>query len=300
MRTIRWIASLLLAGVVSALATAQAPAPHDKAYWQAIIKNEFAVPPDDSASALAEELKTYLQSPDPEWRDEIAATIFTTWIAQKQSLPKEEVLKLSNEWIAELQSKDFATSDATVGRTFSALMLAIVIYGDNHTPTLDEAQYRRILQAGLTYLAREKDLRGFDPHLGWIHGTAHTADLLKFAARSRYFTQQDQATMLAAIRQRMLTAHGVFIRGEDERLARAILSILNRKDFDADGFRAWTQSLKSDLAFPKQISVEALDRRQNLINLCSKLEVVAAEQPDDAANAQLAKQSMLEVLKTSF
>ena len=300
MNNFRWMASFLLACLVSTLATAQVSTQHDKAYWQAIIKNDFAVPEGASPVALAEELKTYLKSPDPELRDDIAATIFTAWIAQKQTLPKEEVVKLSDEWIAQLRSEDFANSDATVGRTFSALMLAIVIYGDNQAPSLDEAQYRRVLHSGLTYLASEKDMRGYDPRLGWIHATAHTADLLKFAARSRYFTKQDQATMLAAIRQRMLTATTVFVRGEDERLARAILSILNRKDFDTEGFHSWTQSLKADLAFPKDITVEALDRRQNLINLCSKLEVIAAEQPDDAANAQIAKQEMLAILKTAF
>jgi len=299
-RTIRWITSLLMACAIGTPAIAQAPAQHDKAYWQAIIKNDFAVPDGVSPVALAEELKAYLQSPDPEMRDEIAATIFTAWIAQKQLLPKEEVLKLSDEWITQLQSKDFSTIDATVARTFSALMLSFVIYGDNRTPSLNEEQYRRILQAGLTYLESEKDLRGYDPRLGWIHATAHTADLLKFSARSRYFTQQDQAIMLAAIRKRMLTATSVFVRGEDERLARAVLSILNRKDFDAESFRGWAQSLKADLTFPKEITVEALDRRQNLINLCSKLEVIAAEQPDDAAGAQIAKQEMLALLKTAF
>ena len=279
---------------------ASSPAAHDKRFWKAIIANDLSVPEGFTQTELAEELKKYIQSPDSEWRDDIAATIFTGWIAQKQTLPPDEVLSLSSEWTAQLHSRDFAPSDSTVGRTFSALMLAAVIYRDNQNPILDEAQYRRILRSGLDYLADEKDLRGYDERLGWIHATAHTADLLKFAARSRYFTQQDQSAVLDAIRNRMLSANGMFVRGEDERLARAVLSILNRRDFDAGGFHQWTQKLKTNLAFPKEVTIKALDRRQNVINLCTKLQVIAATQPNDAAGAQFASQELLRILENAF
>jgi hypothetical protein len=34
------------------------------------------------------------------------------------------------------------------------------------------------------YLRDERDLRGFDPKKGWMHATAHTADLLAELSRS--------------------------------------------------------------------------------------------------------------------
>lgn len=300
MKTLPLIRSVIMFIGLSLMANGQAPKSHDQAFWKTIIAHDFAVPSGASQVALAEELRSYLRSPDPEWRDDIAAIIFTAWIAQQQSLPPAEVNKLADEWMDQLHAESYSQSDATVARTFSALMLGIVVYGDNHKPMLEEAQYRRILRAGLEYLAREKDLRGYDARLGWIHATAHTADLLKFAARSRFFTRQDQATVLEAIRTRLQTASGVFVRGEDERLARAVLSILMRPDFDASAFREWLQRMKVDLGFPKAVTVDALDRRQNLVNLLSKLEVICAGQPADAAGPKLAKEDLIAVLKTIY
>ena len=51
---------------------------------------------------------------------------------------------------------------------------------------LDVGQRRE--NDALAYLAAELDLRGIEPRVGWIHATAHTADLLKFLARNPRFT----------------------------------------------------------------------------------------------------------------
>ena len=41
-------------------------------------------------------------------------------------------------------------------------------------------------------------MRGLEPGIGWIHATAHTADLLKFLARDGRFTVADQRRLLEA------------------------------------------------------------------------------------------------------
>jgi hypothetical protein len=45
---------------------------HDRAFWQAIVKNQYAVPERESADSMAEELSGLLASPDPELRDDFA------------------------------------------------------------------------------------------------------------------------------------------------------------------------------------------------------------------------------------
>ena len=51
----------------------------------------------------------------------------------------------------------------------------------------------------MNYLKDEQDVRGFDARLGWLHSVAHTADLLKFLARSPHLQVQEQAVVLKAI-----------------------------------------------------------------------------------------------------
>src|SRR3989442_13187184 len=77
-------------------------------------------------------------------------------------------------------------------RAFSALDLSILAALDNQHPFLDDAELAGLLSAALAYLAGEKDLRAFDTRHGWMHATAHTADLLKFLGRNPRLRPADQ------------------------------------------------------------------------------------------------------------
>ena len=57
--------------LLSMAVTAQHP--HDRAFWQGIVKNHYAVPEHESPDLLANELSSLLASPDPELRDDLEA-----------------------------------------------------------------------------------------------------------------------------------------------------------------------------------------------------------------------------------
>ena len=67
-------------------------------------------------------------------------------------------------------------TDTVLLRSFSALDLSILAALELQDPVLDAAGYRRLLDDALAYLAAERDLRGIDSRVGWIHATAHAAD----------------------------------------------------------------------------------------------------------------------------
>lgn len=125
-------------------------------------------------------------------------------------------------------------------RSFSALDLSILAAVETTDPALDDAGYRKLLDDAFAYLRDERDRRGLDPRVGWIHATAHTADLLKFLARDRRFGPGDQGRLLDAAWE-TLAAPGtpVFTHGEDERLAAAIVSVVRRADFDPARLDPW-------------------------------------------------------------
>jgi len=105
-------------------------------------------------------------------------------------------------------------------------MLSVVVARDNAAPFLEKSEFRELLIAAIEYLGAEQDVRGYDPRVGWMHSAAHTADLLKFLARSRYLDREDQTRLLEAITGKLRTAAIVFAFGEDERLARGLLSLV--------------------------------------------------------------------------
>jgi hypothetical protein len=89
------------------------------------------------------------------------------------------------------------------------------------------------------YLERERDNRGYEPSKGWIHAAGHTADLLKFLARSPRLAKEDQRRLLDAVAAKCAAFGEVFAWGEDERLAQVVRSVVRRPDFDAAAFEGW-------------------------------------------------------------
>jgi Protein of unknown function (DUF2785). len=219
---------------------------HDKSFWRAIAANKYQVPSGEVRFVLAQELSGYLASPDPELRDDLAYSILTVWIVRHQQFSPEQLVRLGEEWTANLRDGiGQRGTDSIFKRSFSALLLSSIAERELKTPFLGEVQYRKLLSATLDYLRDEKDLRGFDAVKGWVHSTAHTADLLAALAGNPWFTKQDQAAALNTIAQRLASAGEVFTYGEQDRLANVIAAIASRSDFDLEGFKSWLGDLDS-------------------------------------------------------
>jgi hypothetical protein len=288
----RFLVALSFALSASAAINAQQ---HDRAYWQAIKANGFAVPAGASAVQLATELGALFGSPDPVLRDEVSYEILTAWILQKRSLSPNEIRPLVATWTGNLKQKIGENgNDGVLLRSFSALSLATVAARDNADPFLTPDEHAALLDAGLKYFEAERDLRGYDDRLGWIHATAHTADLIKFLARGKHLPPAGQRAILDAITKKLQSASVVFSFGEDERLARAIGSIIIRPDFDLASFREWVTA-----SAPKDgpTSVASLRARQNVTNLLSKLAVLLTRQPTLPAPAEAARKAVLDAVK---
>ncbi len=268
-----------LVGVVAASATllAQSAAGHPPAFWRAIAAENYAVPAGADVAALTLELEPLLGSPDPELRDEIAYSTLASWIYQKRVVEPATLRVLTDRLLANLKRGIGETdNDGVLRRSFSALALSIVVARDNAAPFMTADDIRRVEDGALAYLAAERDVRGYDAEKGWMHSAAHTADLLKFLGRSRQLTADDQTRVLDAIAAKQSQASVVFTHGEDERFARAILSIVNRPDFDRARFEAWSQRAKPVPVTDPRPEPAQLRGFQNAKNLFAKLEALLA------------------------
>jgi Protein of unknown function (DUF2785) len=246
--TVMFVALFLMS--FPALAQSQAPAEgvqekplHDREFWRAIAKNRYAVPDEQPVFPLLRELSGYLGSRDPELRDDLAYSITTIWI-KHQKISTDELYSLLDDWQANLRTGIGETgSDGILKRSFSALSLVALAERDLKMPFLGEERYRTFLANALAYLRDERDLRGFDPTLGWIHATAHTADLLAALAANPLLKNEDQVRLLDAITRRLSSAHEIFTYGEQDRLSALAATIVVRKDFDAPAFHNWLSAL---------------------------------------------------------
>jgi hypothetical protein len=147
-------------------------------------------------------------------------------------------------------------------------------------------------------MKEERDLRGFDPVKGWIHATAHTADLLAFLAGSSQLKAEDQPRLLGAISQRLSSARQIFSYGEQDRLSLIAASLVERKDFDAAAFKQWLADLGADQKVWSD-SPPRLELLQTFENDTYMLQALAAHLSAGTGTPGLddARKSVLQVLQ---
>jgi Protein of unknown function (DUF2785) len=249
-RTLRfysWILASVIVNLQSPAAFAAVPqstAKHDRAFWHSIQNNHYAVPEGESAVVLAHEVSGYLGSPDPELRDDIAYSILDVWVVRRPQLSREELIPFLDEWTANLKvGLGESGTDSVLKRSFSALVLSSLAERELKTPFLGPTRFHSLLHDAISFLTNERDLRGYDATKGWIHATAHTADILAALAKNDLLTQDNQHAILAAIAERLASAPTIYSYGEQDRLAQAVSAIITRRDFDGAYFQNWLKQV---------------------------------------------------------
>jgi hypothetical protein len=100
-----------------------------------------------------------------------------------------------------------------------------------------------VLDRGLEYLEREQDGRGYVPEKGWAHALAHTADLMLVLAENPKLGREPLQRILNGIRDRLIRAADTcYTHGEDDRLSRAVLAVMERRQLDLATLHAWLKS----------------------------------------------------------
>jgi hypothetical protein len=219
----------------------------DKQFWLAIKENKFAFPSGHDLNALTDELFSYIPSLDPELRDDIGYEVFANWV-ETESYSAEQLRGYLARLLENLQiGLGERESDSVFGRAFSILFLAEVIHRDNQQPCLEAHEVTETLNRVLVYLAAENDPRGYVPVKGWAHALAHTSDALMVFARSPHLDSSGLEHILTAISEKMRsTASWVYIHGEDDRLARAVVTAFARETLTLDQIKRWLDGLSAN------------------------------------------------------
>lgn len=298
--------SLLLAGAGALSAEEGTSQRRGRDFWKALAA-ECAVPSGETAVGLVREAVSLLGQRDSFWRDDVGYGVVASCVYQKKLLKTEERRALVEELSANLRRGIGATgsdsdSDSVLRRSFSALDLSILAALELQEPALDAAGYRGLLDAALAYLRDERDLRGLVPGLGWVHATAHTADLLKFLARDSRFTQADHLRLLEAAWTRVtVPGEPVFTHAEDERLAASLLSVARRPDFGPAALDPWlARFVEQEKAVwrnapPDPVALAASQNARNLLR--SFFVLLSLPQPTPTAGQAAAREKLLATLQ---
>jgi hypothetical protein len=83
-------------------------------------------------------------------------------------------------------------------------------------------------------------------------------------------------------------------------MARVVISIVRRADFDRDAFRAWLTSAASIATFPTTVSVASLRAEQNMRHLLAALSTELSTDERPSEGADFAREALKATLKTLF
>ncbi|MGH3447932.1 MAG: DUF2785 domain-containing protein [Nocardioidaceae bacterium] len=216
-------------------------------FWQRVLESEMAVPEGRPLPDLTAELVTMLGSTDPVERDEIAFPVLATWISEGVY---DDLLVTFGDSICTGLDVGLGESgtDTVFRRSFSALVLGVCIERDNEQHLLPMDSVLSWADHSLTWLSREQDLRGWVPGKGWAHTIAHGADLMGALGQSRHLEAAHLRVLLEVVSERLVTPTPYqMVDEEDDRLALAALTILQRNLIEPGQLDEWVESLTAGI-----------------------------------------------------
>ncbi|MCQ2009788.1 DUF2785 domain-containing protein [Sporolactobacillus sp. STSJ-5] len=230
------------------------------------IKNsDFHVPEGFSDFEAVEYVMRALHSTDSDLRDDLGYTILSKWLIEFKLLDGKQLMTILNRTLSErllFYEVGEELSDHVFLRSFSALLIALILYRDNQEPFIGRQEYMELLRQLNHYCALEKDYRSFVEGKGWAHAPAHISDALDECAQNRFVGESECIVIWSSLMTMLRNAPTVFDAEEDERMATAVLSMVTSKKIMVSVLIKWLRNV--DLQKPNQ-SVHASAFRKYLI-----------------------------------
>lgn len=260
----------------------------DTTFWEDIKANDFALPDRHDLTTLTHQLFSYLGSPDPNLRGDIAFVILQQWITEQNLYSDAELDTMCDELLANLH-KGIGESgtDSVFLRTFSIWGLAFIVQRDITHSFMSAERFTQLLEQVTIYTRGEQDLRGWVDGKGWSHATAHIASLLTSIALHPLADKSTHDHILSLIAEHMTRqVEVVYGHGEDDRMAQPIIIILEANLVELSTLQKWLKKLEAvmDLAsagmpFDIKIFNAYVNTRNMLRALYFPIELCMPEKP---------------------
>jgi hypothetical protein len=240
---------------------------------QTLAGNEFRLSEQDDLSEIVPAMLNYIGSTDPELRDELIYSAFATWILRYHALNPEQLRNLlpiildERHMLYKLGEQD---SDSVFTRSFSILVLPLLLISHRSRPLFSTPEIHRIKGQLLYYLENEKDRRGFVREKGWAHAIAHAADALDDLAQCAEMTTPDLAEIMEVIRNVVCDESVCYAHLEEERLVTAVLAVLSRDLLPEMEIHPWIEGFSERVSAVKS-APERHILRSNIKNFLQSL-----------------------------
>jgi len=163
-------------------------------------------------------------------------------------LSNEELDKIANLFVTDnylLFDMDNEVEYSVLRRSFTTLQLAILVYKHNQKQVLKDETFLYLVSQFSEYFKLEKDLRGYEESVGWLHSIAHSADLFAQIFKNEMICENLLESMFILIRAKFLIHHYQFVSDEDERMINAIENAISRNVLSQEFIKEWILGFKN-------------------------------------------------------
>jgi hypothetical protein len=211
------------------------------------IKNDnYILEKEESYFPLGLEMMHNIGSIDHELRDKL---IYTTsfYLISGNRFTIDELENLlnisldSSHLFYKLYDKD---EDAVFKRTFSVLIVALIINEHRKENFLSEKVLYEVKDKLIEYMLNETDVRGYIEIKGWAHSAAHTADALDELVQCLCFNKTDLIDVLNSIKAKVCIGYYVYVDEESERMVTVVENSFNRKQLSNSEIIEWLQGFE--------------------------------------------------------
>lgn len=210
-----------------------------------VVENEYKVLENMDYEYVTNKMLDNIGVLDPELRDNLIYMVLANWI-MNDVYNNQELKQILNICLDDnhLYYKIGQTeSDSVFTRTFSALILAVLLHKDNEIDFLEQLEFHTAALEVFKYFKEEKDLRGYVKQKGWAHAAAHGADILTEIAQSKKAKRNLLQKLLKAIISKTHIENYIYFNGEDERIASAVKNVLKNPNSDDESINKWFREL---------------------------------------------------------
>lgn len=184
---------------------------------------------EENKKAIVDAMVTHIGSPTSDVR-ELVYRSFCESIIENQ-LDHAVLKELMDYSLDHLLHKGIGENrtDTVFTRAFTTLLIDVIIYKDNEKDFLPTETVTRAKDAIVRYIDLEQDLRGYVPVKGWAHSVAHVADTCGELLKSEKVDQKDYFKIIEPLLKKYCNAQTVFVHGEDDRVIKPVLTMLNKE-----------------------------------------------------------------------
>jgi len=208
--------------------------------------NKYLLENDEQYISIALEMMDNIGSLDSMLRDNLIYETLNQWIKNSKFIFEEleSLLNISLDrfhLFHRLYEKD---EDAVFKRTFSVLIVALIINKHRKENFLSEKVLYEVKDKLIEYMRNEQDVRGYVEVKGWAHSAAHTADALDELVQCICFNKNDLIDILNSIKAKVYIGYYVYVDEESERMVTVVESSFNRKILSNSEIIEWLQGFK--------------------------------------------------------